>query len=330
VSRNDSLLVLRLSAMGDVIHTLPAVLALREKLGPQVLLGWAVEEPYRELVELTAPVDEVFPVATRRWRKNLFSASTRREIAATARAIRRFSRGGSSIDFQGLIKSAALGRLSGAERRVGFDSAAVREKLSLLFTNRRYPVDRSLHVVEWNLQLAAQAFGSRAAPAPMVGWGRFADDPGGVLAATCPPGLIVLNPGAGRPDKRWPIERFVELARTLHASGRKTLVVWGPGEEEMASRIGREAGSRVAPSTSLRQLAFLLGRAALVVAADTGPLHMAAALGTPVIGLFGPTNPARNGPYGQIERCLETFTRDRLMGSIPVRSVLERVEEVCR
>ena len=321
----SSLLVLRLSALGDIIHALPAVIALRERLGRDTRFGWVVESPYRELVERVAPVDEVFGVSTKRWRRDPLGSEARKTVPETLIAVRRFTRGGAAIDFQGLIKSALIGRISGAKVRVGFESRAVREKPSILFTNRRFAVDRSQHVVDWNLQLASAAFGSQATPAPRIDLSSFLAEPP-IDAA----GTVVLNPGAGRNDKLWPIERFVDLARELGREHLESLVVWGPGELGLAETIAREGGARLAPPTTLRELAAVLGLASAVVAADTGPLHLAAAMGTPVVGLFGPTAPRRNGPYGQIDRCVETWNADRRMESIPVRSVLERVMEVRR
>ena len=131
----------------------------------------------------------------------------------------------------------------------------------------------------------------------------------------------MLNPGAGRADKQWPVEHFRELARRI---GKEALVVWGPGERSLAEAVGAE----LAPPTTLRELARLLRNARLVIAGDTGPLHLAAALQTPVVGLYGPTSPARNGPYGQLANCVETFTTNRSMTSIDVDAVMRKMKEV--
>jgi heptosyltransferase-1 len=130
-----------------------------------------------------------------------------------------------------------------------------------------------------------------------------------------------LIPAAGRPDKEWPAERFRDLAQRL---GSKALVVWGPGERDKAEAIGAE----LAPATKLRELARVLRDASIVIGADTGPLHLAAALGTRVVGLYGPTNPARNGPYGQIANCVETFTSTKSMRDIGVDNVMQEIEKV--
>ena len=132
---------------------------------------------------------------------------------------------------------------------------------------------------------------------------------------------IVLLPGAGKPNKLWPLERFRELARRI---GPSALAVWGPGERELAGAIG----CRLAPATSLRELAWILRKAQLVIGADTGPLHLADALGTKVIGLYGPTDPRRNGPHGQLERVIDRFRSTKSMDSISVEDVMKTVEEV--
>ena len=234
------ILVLRLSALGDVIHTIPAVLSLKQATD----ITWVVEAPYRELVEIVAGV-KTLPVRMKK------------EPRATLRAIRGLRGVDASIDFQGLIKSAALGWLSGAKTRYGFDRHAIREKAALLFTNRKVHVDTSKHVVDQNLELARAG-----APAQTSG-ANWRDYP---IAVPGCENAIVLLPGAGKANKLWPVERFRDLAKRI---GPKALAVWGPGERELAAAIG----ARVAPPTNLRELAWILQKAELVIGADTGPLQ---------------------------------------------------------
>jgi heptosyltransferase-1 len=292
------LLVIRLSAFGDVIHTIPAVVALRDAL-PQTEIAWAVEPPYAELVEIVARVKAI-PVSLKRWSMS--------RIAAARRDVRGFE---TAIDFQGLIKSALIARASGARGRYGFARDVIREKPAAWFVNRHAAIDRSKHVVEWNLELA-RTFAPRIARVPEVDFTPFAEDASGGLARFT--NRIVLLPGAGKPGKQWPIDRFAELAKRV---GRDALVVWGPGEEGLARAIGAE----VAPATNFRELAFLLRHAKLVIGADTGPLHLGAALGTPLVGLYGPTDPARNGPYGQLDRVVSSFGTTKSMNDIAVDAV---------
>lgn len=301
--QRQKLLVVRLSALGDVVHTIPAVMGLRDHFD----VAWAVERPYAELVEIVAGV-RALPVSLKRWSWS--------PIRAARRQVTGFP---SAVDFQGLIKSSLLARASGARRRYGFAPGQVRERAAAWFTNRHVAVDPATHVVDWNVALACAVAESDSLPfsAPsdrMVreAFSRFAADHFSMS------GAIVLLPGAGKSGKIWPADRFAEVAREF---GDRVLAVWGPGEEQLARAIG----CRVAPPTSLRELASMLRDAAVVVGGDTGPLHLAAALGTPVVGLFGPTDPRRNGPYGQIDRVVTGS--GRTMDSIEASRVIEAVRQ---
>jgi heptosyltransferase I len=295
----NRLLVIRLSAFGDVIHTIPAVAALRDAL-PETEISWAVEPAYAELVEIVARVKAI-RVSLKKW--------SPARIVAARRDVRGFE---TSIDFQGLIKSSLIGRASGARERYGFARNVIREKPAAWFVNRPVAIDKSSHVIEWNVDLA-RAVAPAISGMPHVNFTPFAADPTGKLAGY--QNRVVLLPGAGRPEKHWPVDRFAELARKI---GSDALVVWGPGEEALARAIGAE----VAPATNFRELAWILRHARLVIGADTGPLHLAAALGTPLVGLYGPTNPARNGPYGQLAHIVESFTTTKSMQSITVDDVM--------
>lgn len=322
---SSNILVLRLSSFGDIIHTLPAVSALRASLSSEARIGWVVERAFHDIVSLVAPVEAIFVADTKAWRRS--AARAAQGVSRLRREVREFARGGTSIDFQSLVKSAVLGRVAGTRIRFGFEAAAARERLSLLFTNRRVPVDRTRHVVDWNLDLA-RAAGATAIP-PLLDFSRFADDPSGHLQNLVTASTVVINPGAGHPSKMWPVSSFVELVRGIRKSGRfEPLIIWGPGERSRAEQIGSEGGALVAPSTTFRELAFILGRARLMVSGDTGPLHLAAAMSTPVIGLYGPTSPRRNGPYGQLERCVESWSTTREMNSLKAADVLGALERV--
>ena len=294
------ILIVRLSALGDVIHTIPAAVALRDAL-PGVDISWAVERPYAELVEIVTGIKAV-RASIRKWGHAPFAL--RNDIRIFVSRIRGTD---IAIDFQGLIKSALVARFSGAEARYGFDRDAIREKLAASFINRHAPVDRTRHVVEWNLQLASAVVRSELA-VPQVDFTPFAKGPG------CGKKIVVL-PGAGKPNKQWPPERFGEVVRRL---GVPAVAVWGPNERELAERTGLE----LAPPTDLRELAAMLKDAALVVGGDTGPLHLAAALGTRVVGLYGPTSVRRNGPFGQLEHCVVAPS----MNEISVDAVADKIK----
>jgi heptosyltransferase I len=285
------LLVLRLSALGDVIHTIPAVVSLKARAD----ITWVVEAPYAELVESVAGVKTI-PVRMKKWT---------RDPRAGIDAIARMRSVDTSIDFQGLIKSAVLGFLSGARTRYGFDRNAIKEKPALLFTNRHVPVDTTRHVIDQNLQLAGVQAGEGS-------WSEFPVPVNGCENA------IVILPGAGKPNKIWP--HFRELAKRVPDA----LAVWGPGERELPEATG----ARLAPPTNLRELAGILRQARVVIGGDTGPLHLADALGTKVIGLYGPTDPRRNGPYHQPAHVIDRFRSTKSMESISVEEVMNTLERV--
>jgi heptosyltransferase-1 len=282
------LLVLRLSALGDVVHTIPAVVSLKERAD----VTWVVEAPYAELIEIVAGVNTI-PVRMKKDPKTAFAA------------VRRMRGFDASIDFQGLIKSAVLPWVARVKERIGFDTNAIREKPAALFTNTHVRVDTTKHVIDQNLELAGVRSGEG-------NWDAF-------VTPVDVRGEIVLLPGAGKPNKIWP--HFAELAKRL---GDRSLVVWGPGERELAEATG----ARLAPPTNLRELAWILRNAEVVIGGDTGPLHLADALGTKVVGLYGPTDPRRNGPYRQLHRVIDRFQSTKSMESISVEEVMKLTEKV--
>jgi heptosyltransferase-1 len=301
----DRILIARLSAMGDIVHSLPAVAALRRAF-PQARMGWIVDERWVELLAtrsaIAAPersekkplVDVVHTFDVRSWRKNPFSASSRansRSLLAELRA----QRYEIAIDLQAAIRSALLNWLSRAPERVGF--AKPRELPAKIFYTRSVETP-AVHVVDQGLQLAnaiSQANEGKAefplpCDAESARWGDALLGGAGKFA--------ILAPGAGWGAKCWPAGRYGEVARALSPGGLKVLVNAGPGEEWLAREVATASeGAAQVISSSLSQLLALIRRASLFVGGDTGPLHLAAACGTPVVAIYGPTNPARNGPY---------------------------------
>ena len=290
-------LLVRLSSIGDVVHTLPTLRALA-RAGHDV--GWIVEPAARPLLEghslLAGGVVAAAPARG-------FALGPAK---ASLQALRR-GRYDAALDLQGLWKSAAWARFSGARRVVGFASAFRREPAStLLLSERADQPAEARHVIDKNLSLlrplGIDALGLREFPLPgMAHEERRVDEE---LRRMGLPEFVVLNPGGGWESKLWPAERFGALARGLAEAGLRSLVTWGPGEEGLADRVvAASAGSaRRGFPTSLREYVALSRRARLVVAADTGPLHIACAVGTPVVALFGPTDPERNGPYRPEDR----------------------------
>jgi heptosyltransferase-1 len=311
MSAQPRVLICRLSAIGDVVHGMPVLCALREAL-PNAFIGWIVEGVSAQLLEHHPALDEVIKVP-RKWLKSP------RTILDVRRKLRRL-RFDVTIDLQGLTKSAIAARLSGAPLRIGFDGADGRE-LSRWLNNKLVPPEGT-HVIDRNLGLLKPL---GIAPAEV----RFGlhDTPENSAAAQSILSQLkirdrfaVINPGAGWPSKVWPADRYAAVAGYLglrHAL--RSVVVWA-GDQERAWAEQIVAGSNgfalLAPNTSLLELAALTRRASLFVASDTGPLHIAVAVGTPSVGLFGPMPAERNGPYGLAHQsvqkvCLSGSSRER-------------------
>ncbi len=304
----ERVLVVRLGSMGDIIHTLPAVSSLRQAF-PQAKIGWVVEERWAELL-CTLPtarsgarspqrplVDRLHVLTTKAWRSSLTSLQTWQQIAAAVSDLRA-SQYQIAVDFQGAIRSALIARVSGAPVIVG--AAQPRESIASMFYTR--PVmTRGDHVVDQWLSIAESVTGAKTA-APQIGFPhdaaaeQFCDRQ---LSVRGLKNFVIINPGAGWGAKQWPAERYGEVALRLAEHDLGTLVNFGPGERILAQAVEvTSKGTADAISCSLAQLVALTRRASLFIGGDTGPMHLAAALGVPVVALFGPTNPARNGPYG--------------------------------
>ena len=335
------LLIVRLGAMGDVIHALPAVAALRLAL-PAAEIGWAIERRWSPLVvadesPLAGPrspqrplLDRVHIVNTRAWRNAPLSDETWSEMRNVISGMRAQNYE-LAIDFQGAWKSAILAQLAHAHSRIGF--AQPREKPATMFYTRVVPA-RGTHVIDQNFSLVERVcqaerechpergrksesrdllFPLRAPACSAVtdfplrsfaslAVNAFPSDPAAEQSVANKLGttsrFAILNPGAGWPAKQWPAARYAELARALADDGISPLINHGPGEESLAREVESASGGAGRPIfCTLAELIALTRRAALFVGGDTGPMHLAVALGIPVVALFGPTDPARNGPY---------------------------------
>jgi lipopolysaccharide heptosyltransferase I len=325
-------LLVRLSAIGDVVHTLPAAAALRKR-GHEV--DWIVEPPARPLVEGNPAVSRAIAAPPARL------ASARR-VGGTARELRR-ARYDAAIDLQGLWKSAAWARLSGARRTVGFAGPWRREPLSEVLVGDRVQLQAEPgHVVDKNLALlralGIEAVGSREFPLPPAE--AESRRVASALDERRWTDFAILNPGGGWESKLWPVASFAVVAQGMAARGIVPVVTWGPGEERRADEVvaaSKGAAARCFPTTLL-EYAELARRARVVVAADTGPLHLACAVGAPVVGVFGPTDPGRNGPCGEddvtvrrLPLCAPCHRRhcaihEGVMAAVPPTQVLDAVD----
>jgi len=331
--RSLAIALVKLSSLGDVVHALPLAHAIRCRF-PGAGLTWIVERREEAILLGNPDIDHVVPVDTRLWRRDFRRPGGARAVFLKVRGlIRRLAAGrfDVALDVQGNLKSGLITSLTRAPLRVGFALRDCREWGNALFTNRRVALPPGpIHVVEENLAvLAAIGVGRAEAGEPVF---ALAADPAaeGVIARVLEKEgvkpetrLLALNPGAGGPAKRWAVAAYRQLGEALAARlGARPVLCWGPGEDGLARSIG--AGMRetplIPPATSIPEMVALLRRATLVVGGDTGPIHLAAALGVPTVGLYGPTDARRNGPYGSRVATVQSPTGQ--MAAIEVERVL--------
>lgn len=294
-----AILIVRLGALGDVVHAMPVVSALRRRW-PQSRIDWLVDPHYVDTLHLLAGLDRAIPFDPR--------GLAGGERTATLATIRELRGGGydMAIDLQGLVKSAAAARLAGAAQTVGFEREELREPAARYFYSRMENVPAGLHVVRKNLALISALTGREEELTFDLNV-RASAAVDAVLAKYGGSGFAVLNPGAAWPNKRWPAERFGALAAEIRARHElPSLVTWGPGEEALAHAVEHASGGVAvpAPPTDTVDLFGVMKAARLVVSGDTGPLHIASAVGTPVVALFGPTLARRNGPWAPEDMCV--------------------------
>lgn len=293
------ILIVRLSALGDIVHALPVLAAIKQAM-PSAEVDWMVEENYAAILSITAGLRRRIIGRAR----NSFTSDEAVSFGGAlgyvqAVAHLRAQDYDYALDLQGLLKSAGWARSSGAKRIIGFDKANVREGQAASFYTETVTPPAGVHVIHKNLSLLT-ALGINTSTIEMPLQPHASPETVDAIQAAGAKRYAVLNPGAAWPNKRWPPERFGALAGMLRdRTGLTSMITWGPAERELADAIvSASAGAAVAaPPTTVADLAVLLRDAALVVSGDTGPLHIAAAMGTPLVGLYGPTWPERNGPW---------------------------------
>ena len=291
-------LIVRLGALGDIVHAIPVAAALRRAF-PTARIDWLVSGKHREILDLVSSVDRRLAI------KDRSGAGGGASFISAIRGIRKVHYD-VAIDLQGLIKSAIIARLSGASRVIGFNGKYAREPLARLFYTDVhdpggegiYAPSEKRHVVDINLGLLAP-LGVEPGPAefpieapPSTAARTIAEATGGRYA--------LLNPGAAWPNKRWAPPRFAALAFALRdRHNLQSVILWGPGEFELAEEVVAVAGGAaiMSPRTAIADVVALARGAAVMVSGDTGPTHLAAAVGTPIVGIYGPTRPERNGPW---------------------------------
>ncbi|HTM02757.1 MAG TPA: lipopolysaccharide heptosyltransferase I [Vicinamibacterales bacterium] len=322
-------LIVRLGSLGDVIHGIPVAAALRAHY-PEARIDWMVDPAYVELLSLVPAVDRCVALDPR---------ARRAAVIGTIRELRR-RRYAVAFDLQGLLKSAVLARLAGAGRTVGFSRPHLREPLARGFYTQTVDVPASGHVIGKNLALlTAIGVSAEAKEFPLVV--RRTPVMGIIDNEFDGHGYAVMNIGAAWPNKRWPPEQFGALAAALRdRTGLRSLVLWGPGEEAIAAAAAAASSgaATAAPATTITDVCVIMASARLVVAGDTGPLHIAAAVGAPIVGLFGPTSAERTGPWSprdvvvsRFEQCSCSYQRTcsagaRCIDSIAVTEVVAAAE----
>ncbi|HTN43415.1 MAG TPA: glycosyltransferase family 9 protein [Nitrospiria bacterium] len=339
----ERILIIKLGAVGDVIHTLPVLETLRNSF-PKAHIGWAVEGAAAPVLKGNPALSELIPLE----RKKLRGVSGLVYFRRWLRSLRE-KKFDTALDPHNLFKSGVIAYGSGAALRIGFQK--FREG-NFLFTNRRVQPDpRHRHAVEKYLCLL-EPLGIQETQWVVrfpLGWGpqdedrigRFWTAEGFDRPGVEHDGVVAINPGASWPSKRWMPERYARVAdRLVKEHGIRILILWGPDERPLAERIARSMGEKavIAPETDLKQLTALIKRCRLLVTGDTGPLHIAAALGVPTVSLFGPSDPDRNGPYGRdhavVRSPIPPATHwekkeigDHWMSAIPVEAVLEAAKK---
>jgi lipopolysaccharide heptosyltransferase I len=283
-----NILIVRLGALGDIVHAIPAAAALRAAF-PDARIDWLVDAKHRPIVDLVTAIDRVVPLEAR-------------TLAGWTDVVRRARQVPYDIafDFQGLMKSAVLARASGARKVAGFSIWHLREKTARPFYSETDdPGVESSHVIFKNLSLLRVAgIETTRVEFPLARVSSAALDATRQELGSAE--FAIVNPGAAWPNKRWPAERFGEVAAFVReVRGMSSIVLWGPGEQDLAASVVRASAgaARLAPPTGIPDLVELARAAAVIVSGDTGPLHIAAAVGTPAVAIYGPTNPNRNGPW---------------------------------
>jgi heptosyltransferase-1 len=306
-------LFIKTSSLGDVIHHMPALTEARAKL-PDARFDWVVEEAFAPLVQLHPAVNEVIPVAARRWRRAPREWATWREIGGFLRKLRarKYTQ---VVDTQGLFFKSALIAGAARGRGHGYDSNSIKDSFACVFYNKRYSVERQQHAIARNRALTGRALGYEPEGAPDFGLDRA--KLGGVSSA---PYAVLLH-GTAREDKEWPEANWRMLSGSL-GTGIDLLVPYGTdAEQERASRIAAaSARARVPDRAPLDQMARLIAGALFVVGVDTGLLHLAAALGVPLVAIFRSSKPGLTGPMGS-----GPITVLGEFGDVPVADVIDAV-----
>ena len=329
----NSFLIVRLGSLGDVVHGIPVAAALRQEF-PSSRIDWMVDPRYVELLNLVSGIDRRIPVDPRA----IKHGEGRRKFRETLRELRHTDYD-AVIDLQGLLKSAMLARSVRGRKTIGFPRKHLREPFARLFYTVAPDPGEATHVIYKNLELLAplKVLDRRVRfPLEIVRTPTVVQ----VVNRFEPGGYVLINPGAAWPNKQWPPQRFGEVASALARDfGWRSLVLWGPGEQEIAHSVVAASGGAAEPSppTTITDLVGIARSARLMISGDTGPVHIAGAVGAPIVALYGPTQPERNGPWNlddisisRVQQCSCLYERkckktERCIDDIGVAEVMSAV-----
>ena len=329
----NSFLIVRLGSLGDIVHGIPVAAALRQEF-PNSRIDWMVDPRYVELLNLVNGIDRRIPVDPRA----IKHGPGRVRFRETLRELRETDYD-AVIDLQGLLKSAMLARSVRGRRTIGFPRKHLREPLARLFYTVAPDPGDATHVIYKNLALLAPLkVTDRRLRFPI----EIPHTPTliQVVQRFQPNGYLLINPGAAWPNKQWPPERFGQVAAAVARDfGWRSLVLWGPGEQEIAHAVvaASNGAAESSPPTTIADLVGIARHARMMISGDTGPLHIAGAVNTPIVSLFGPTRPERNGPWGlydvaisRVQSCSCVYERtckkaERCIDDIGVAEVMSAV-----
>ena len=329
----NSFLIVRLGSLGDVIHGIPVAAALKKEF-PSGRVDWMVDPRYVELLDLVTCVDRRIGVDPRAIKQG----ESRERFRETMRELRGMDYD-AVIDLQGLLKSAMLARSVRGRRTIGFPRKHLREQLARLFYTDAPDPGAATHVIYKNLALLAPLkVEDRRLRFPLrIPQNATIEQ---VARRFQPNGYVLINPGAAWPNKQWPPDRFGAVAAAIARDfGFRSLVLWGPGEQEIAHDVVETSmgAAEMSPPTTISDLIGISRDARLMISGDTGPLHIAAAVNTPIVALFGPTRPDRNGPWGlydvaisRVQQCSCVYERqckkpERCIDDISIAEVMSAV-----
>lgn len=302
-------LIVKLSSIGDIVHTLPALAAIRSAL-PDAEISWVVEEGTAEILRGNPMIDNLVEIDTRSLRGGKIIEEIFLDAGSQVKKLREYSFD-VAIDFQGLIKSAVISRLSGAPRRWGFSREGLREPTGRFLLTDTVDTPNQVHVIRKNLALASGALGPAETDVNLSFPIATTDEDkaeAAIVAGQAGENFAILNPGGGWVTKLWPAENFGALADRLWSEhGLTSVLTIGPGEEELAkmAEANCATGKLLRATPSLKGFYELAKLACVYVGGDTGPTHIAIAAGAPVVGLFGPTEWWRNGSLNPDDICVE-------------------------